>query len=103
MKSHVKFDWQNSDLSVQDQVGSRFKIKQENEMIKKKYTDRLDRKIYHKYVEHEEEMPFAEREMEPPLTQGEDDTLAREVQHFNSSKVVPPEREEPNERNPNFM
>ena len=50
MHSKVKFDWQGSDLSVQDQVGKRFKLKQENEAIKKMYTDRLDQRIHRKYV-----------------------------------------------------
>jgi hypothetical protein len=50
MKSKLEFDWQGSDTSVQDQVGSRFKLKKENELIRKKYTDTLDQRIYHKYV-----------------------------------------------------
>lgn len=53
MRSHLKLEWPTSDFSIQDQVGSRFKLKKENEQIRKKYTDTLDRKIYHKYVEHE--------------------------------------------------
>jgi hypothetical protein len=38
MKSNVNLDWSGSDVSVQDQVGKRFKLKQESEEIKKKYT-----------------------------------------------------------------
>lgn len=52
MKSKLKFDWQGEDTSVQEQVGKRYKLKQEKELIRKKYTDTLEKRIYHKYVEH---------------------------------------------------
>lgn len=100
MKSKLKFDWQDSDVSVQDQVGSRFKLKQENELIRKKYTDTLDHRLYHKYVEHEEEQPYAMREHSPGRQPAEEDTLAREVDHFNSSKMAagPPKEKRPEEQ-----
>lgn len=46
MKSHLEFDWQNNDPSIQDQIGKRYKLNQEKEQTTKKYTDIVTKKIY---------------------------------------------------------
>ncbi len=51
MKSHLKFDWQNDDPSIQDQIGKKYKLDQEKKQIKKKYTELVDKKMYNRYVE----------------------------------------------------
>jgi hypothetical protein len=79
MKSRVEFDWQNNDVSVQDQVGTKFKLNQEHEQIRKKYTESLDKRIYNKYVEHKDDSYFIPKDLEKSSNTFRPDILTQEV------------------------
>lgn len=57
MKSHLNFDWQNDDPSVQDQMGKRFKLAQEQQQLRRKYEQIVEQKLHSRYNElHEEDL-----------------------------------------------
>lgn len=87
MKSRVEFDWQNNDTSVQDQVGFRYKLNREHEEIRKKYEQTLDKRIYKKYVEHDVDNYSFLKDLQKGKDSQGGDTLTKEVQNFNNSKV----------------
>lgn len=65
MKSHLNFDWQNDDPSVQDQMGKRFKLAQEQQQLRRKYEQIVEQKLHSRYNElHEEDLyaPYKQKQ-----------------------------------------
>lgn len=63
MKSHLQFDWQNDDPSIQDQIGKKHKLNQERQQITQKYNENVEKVLHSRYVElHDGNDPNKQKE-----------------------------------------